>query len=77
MQISGKLPTPPSASHSCSCPRLADAIISPFYSACLVAKPLNRSEATCKGDLVLIQTLLLFTAFKLFMVANLRFQLRR
>ena len=75
MQISGKLPTPPSASHSCSCPRLADAIISPFYSACFVAKPLNRSEA--KGDLVLIQTLLLFTAFKLFMVANLRFQLRR
>ena len=71
MQISGKLPTPPSASHSCSCPRLADAI----YSACLVAKPLNRSEA--KGDLALIQTLLLFMAFKLFMVANLRFQLRR
>ena len=29
-----------------------------FTVACLVAKPLNRSEA--KGDLVMIQTLLLF-----------------
>ena len=33
-------------------------INSPFTVACLVAKPLNRSEA--KGDLVMIQTLLLF-----------------
>ena len=29
-----------------------------FIVACLVAKPLNRSEA--KGDLAMIQTLLLF-----------------
>ena len=30
----------------------------PFTVACLVAKPLNRSES--EGDLVMIQTLLLF-----------------
>ena len=31
---------------------------SPFHIVCLVAKPLNRSEA--KVDLIMIQTLLLF-----------------
>ena len=34
-----------------------DLIIVHFTVVCLVAKPLNRSEA--KGDLVMIQTLLL------------------
>ena len=33
-------------------------IVAHFTVVCLVAKPLNRSDA--KGDLVIIQTLLLF-----------------
>ena len=37
---------------------LDETTIAHFTVACLVAKPLNRSEA--KGDLVMIQTLLLF-----------------
>ena len=36
----------------------SELLISSFYSWCLVAKLLNRSEA--KDDLVMIQTLLLF-----------------
>ena len=39
-----------------------------FTVVCLVAKPLNRNEA--KGDLVLIQTLLLFKCKLLFYHAN-------
>ena len=34
--------------------QLKDSFISPFTVVCLVAKPLDRSEA--KGDLVMIQT---------------------
>ena len=40
------------------CLKEAEEIIVHFTVVCLVAKPLNRSEA--KGDLVMIQTLLLF-----------------
>ena len=39
-----------------------------FTVVCLVAKPLNRNEA--KGDLVMIQTLLLFKCKLLCYLAN-------